>query len=181
MIPKVGLQTQYLSHRSIESLHLNKAEWYSSQDHGCLTYHTGDLVEHIDTKSHVIQTSEVNNIIVISYLKLTVRTQGLKIPYDICVVATGSHAALPPYVSPIRAQLTQGVFVYRTVADLDRMIAFTNNKRVNRVTVIGGGLLGLEAAKALLDIGTIPQVALIERNEWVCRFFTKCTGPLPFL
>lgn len=56
------------------------------------------------------------------------------------------------------------------------MVAFTNNKKVNRVTVIGGGLLGLEAAKALLDIGTIPQVALIERNEWVGRFFTAHIG-----
>lgn len=93
--------------------------------------------------------------------------QGLDIPYDICVVATGSHAALPPYISPTRAELTQGVFVYRTVADLDRMITFTQTRAVNKVTVIGGGLLGLEAAKALLDLGTVPHVALIERNEWV--------------
>jgi nitrite reductase (NAD(P)H) len=166
----VGFQTQYLTHRSVESLHLNQAEWYSSQS-ARLTYHTGDLVEHIDTEAHTILTSEVSNVVFRLPLRTqTIIIQGLHFPYDICVVATGSNAALPPYVSPARAQLTQGVFVYRTIADLDRMIVFTNAKQVNRVTVIGGGLLGLEAAKALLDLGTVPQVALIERNEWVCDF-----------
>ncbi|KAF8076090.1 nitrite reductase [Lyophyllum atratum] len=146
---RVGL-TQYLSHKTPENLYLNPKEWYSCHESDRLTHHTNDCVVRIDSERHMVHT---NN--------------GLEIAYDICILATGSHAALPPYVSPIRAQTTRGVFVYRNIADLDRMISFTDTTAVKRVAVIGGGLLGLEAAKALLDIGTVPQVAVIERNEWV--------------
>ncbi|GLB33513.1 putative BFD-like [2Fe-2S] binding domain containing protein [Lyophyllum shimeji] len=146
---RVGL-TQYFSHRKIENLYLNSEEWYSSHVSGRLVYQTDSLVEQINSEERKIHTNK-----------------GLQISYDICVLATGSHAALPPYVSPSRAQSTGGVFVYRTVADLDRMIAFADGKAVRRAAVIGGGLLGLEAAKALLDLGTVPQVTLVERNEWV--------------
>lgn len=51
------------------------------------------------------------------------------------------------------------------------MIAFTENNKVDRVTVVGGGLLGLEAAKALLDLGTVGKVVIVERNEWVSAAF----------
>jgi hypothetical protein len=46
---------------------------------------------------------------------------------------------------------TRGVFVYRTIGDLEQIMAYA--KRVQRCAVIGGGLLGLEAAKAAYDLG----------------------------
>ncbi|CAH0994735.1 Nitrite reductase [NAD(P)H] [Emticicia aquatica] len=72
---------------------------------------------------------------------------GLTISYDYLVLATGSSAFVPP----IPGVEKDGVFVYRTIEDLDLMQSHA--KKAKKGAVIGGGLLGLEAAKALLDLG----------------------------
>ena len=69
------------------------------------------------------------------------------IPYDKLVLATGST----PFVPPIPGRQRRGCFVYRTIEDLDTIRAAAHRARVG--TVVGGGLLGLEAAKALKDLG----------------------------
>jgi len=74
---------------------------------------------------------------------------GRKIPYDACVLATGSF----PFVPPIPGKQRPGVFVYRTIEDLEKMIAYADENNVKSAAVIGGGLLGLEAAKAVKDLG----------------------------
>ena len=58
------------------------------------------------------------------------------------VLATGSA----PFVPPVPGIEKSGVFVYRTIEDLDAIIAYAANAR-SRAAVIGGGLLGLEAAQ----------------------------------
>ena len=147
---RVGL-TGYFNNRSIESLYLNPLEWYKSHAPGKLTYHTGDLVTRVDSDAKLVHT-----------------TKGFQLPYDACILATGSDAALPPYISQERFRETQGTFVYRNLADLESMIDFAKvRKPVKRAAVVGGGLLGLEAAKALLDLEEIEQVVLVERNQWV--------------
>src|SRR5262249_22308896 len=70
-------------------------------------------------------------------------TQGLTYPYDVLVLATGSN----PFVPPIPGDKTRGCFVYRTIEDLEAIRAYAAGSRVG--AVIGGGLLGLEAANAL--------------------------------
>ena len=75
--------------------------------------------------------------------------------YDILVMATGSA----PFVPPIPGADKEGVFVYRTIEDLDGMKAHAPH--AERGAVIGGGLLGLEAAKAMLDLG-ISDTQVIE-------------------
>lgn len=47
------------------------------------------------------------------------------------------------------------------------MMEYADSKPIRRAAVIGGGLLGLEAAKALADMEGISQVTIIERNKWV--------------
>jgi nitrite reductase (NADH) large subunit len=74
---------------------------------------------------------------------------GKTIPYDICVMATGSF----PFVPPIPGRNRPGVFVYRTIEDLQGMLKYAQENNVKSAAVIGGGLLGLEAAKAAADIG----------------------------
>ncbi|GLH97934.1 nitrite reductase large subunit NirB [Phytohabitans aurantiacus] len=71
-------------------------------------------------------------------------------PYDALVLATGSY----PFVPPIDGRDLSGVFVYRTLDDLEAIRDFAKGKRTG--AVIGGGLLGLEAANALrlLDLST---------------------------
>jgi len=72
---------------------------------------------------------------------------GATIEYDWVVLATGSA----PFVPPVPGIQQAGVFVYRTIEDLDAILAHCKNAR--RAAVIGGGLLGLEAARAVLDSG----------------------------
>ncbi|MDP3516215.1 MAG: nitrite reductase large subunit NirB [Pseudohongiella sp.] len=74
-------------------------------------------------------------------------TRGTIIKYDTLVLATGSY----PYVPPIPGHDRVGCHVYRTLDDLDAIRRDAANCRTG--VVIGGGLLGLEAAKALSDLG----------------------------
>ena len=106
--------------------------------------------------------------------------QGKMIAYDVCVFATGSRAAIPPYIRPDDLDTTQGLFVYRTIDDLERMMIFATQKRVKKVAVVGGGLLGLEAAKAISELESVPQVSIIERNKWA-RICNLCFWDLTTL
>ncbi|KAF7349262.1 NAD(P)H nitrite reductase [Mycena sanguinolenta] len=89
---------------------------------------------------------------------------GHVIKYDKCILATGSDAGLPPYVTPAKAANTNGVFVYRNISDLDAIISYAEKGFVKKAVVVGGGLLGLEAAKAVYDMPSIPEVAIIHRS-----------------
>ncbi|CAG8705957.1 6174_t:CDS:2, partial [Acaulospora morrowiae] len=132
---RVGL-TQYFTHRSEERLLMQPPSWYKDQG---ITIHMGDKATHIDRAKKVVHSSK-----------------GLAISYDICVIATGSYAWLPPLPNVDKP----GVFVYRTLDDLDNIIEY--GKTAKHSAVIGGGLLGLEAAKALHDLNL--EVTIIERN-----------------
>jgi nitrite reductase (NADH) large subunit len=80
--------------------------------------------------------------------KTVVGASGKTIPYDIAILATGSF----PFVPPIPGKQRPGVFVYRTIEDLEAMLAYVKENNVQSAAVIGGGLLGLEAAKAVKDM-----------------------------
>ena len=93
----------------------------------------------------------------------TVTTQaGDVIAYDSLVLATGSH----PFVPPVPGHDSQGCFVYRTLDDLDDIRAAAEaaierarvEGREANGLVVGGGLLGLEAANALRLLGLTPHV-----------------------
>ncbi len=89
---------------------------------------------------------------------------GDTVPYDVLVLATGSDAVLPENTPGCNAN---GVFVYRTIADLQGLIQFSQQAKGTLGAVIGGGLLGLEAAKAMVDLEAFGKVALIDRNRWL--------------
>ncbi len=74
---------------------------------------------------------------------------GEVVPYDRLVLATGSR----PFVPPVPGHDGPGCFVYRTIDDLEAIAACAERADVRRGVVIGGGLLGLEAANALLQLG----------------------------
>jgi nitrite reductase (NADH) large subunit len=103
--------------------------WYQQNN---VEIHLGDKATSIDTANKIV-TSE----------------KGKSVPYDTCVLATGSI----PFVPPIPGKQRPGVFVYRTIEDLESMLAYAKDHNVKRAAVIGGGLLGLEAAKAVHDMG----------------------------
>ena len=78
--------------------------------------------------------------------------------YDYLVLATGSA----PFVPPIEGVDKKGVFVYRTIEDLDGMLAYADSlkkdNKAPKAAVLGGGLLGLEAGKAVMDMGLEPHI-----------------------
>ncbi len=88
--------------------------------------------------------------------KVVVTESGYEQPYDALVLATGSR----PFVPPVPGHDLPGCFVYRTIEDLDaiREAARRPGRGRRSAVVIGGGLLGLEAAKALRDMGLSPHV-----------------------
>ncbi|MBQ1048858.1 nitrite reductase large subunit NirB [Micromonospora sp. C51] len=73
-------------------------------------------------------------------------------PYDVLVFATGSY----PFVPPVPGSDLAGVFVYRTLDDLAAIRRYAKDRRTG--AVIGGGLLGLEAANALRLLGLTTSV-----------------------
>lgn len=90
---------------------------------------------------------------------------GSEVPYDQLVIATGSSPLVPPF-NGLRNELgkrKEGVFVFRTIEDCQEIAAYA--KRCKRAAVIGGGLLGLEAARGLIDFGV--EVHVVHLMPWL--------------
>src|SRR4029077_3933726 len=89
-----------------------------------------------------------DSVLAVDPVRKVVRSARYKeVPYDKLVFATGSS----PFVPPVAGRDRRDCFVYRTIEDLEVIAA--KAARAKTGTVIGGGLLGLEAAKALQDLG----------------------------
>ena len=123
---RVGL-TNFFAHRDAEKLILARKEWYESVG---IELHIGDRAIQIDCERKSVRSMK-----------------GVQLHYDKLIMATGSF----PFVPPVPGIQKQGVFVYRTIEDLEQIIAYS--KKARTCAVIGGGLLGLEAAKAAFDLG----------------------------
>ncbi len=111
------------------------AEELSLVEHGFFEQH--GIIIHLGDKAVSIDRAA----------KIVTSAKGLTIPYDKLVLATGSYPFVPPVPGHDRAQC----LVYRTIEDLEAIAAAAKTGKVG--TVVGGGLLGLEAAKALMDLG----------------------------
>jgi nitrite reductase (NADH) large subunit len=79
--------------------------------------------------------------------KVVISANEEAIQYDALVLATGSY----PFVPPIQGNQLPGTFVYRTIDDLEAIADYAKTCRTG--VVVGGGLLGLECANALLNLG----------------------------
>lgn len=78
---------------------------------------------------------------------------GESVHYDVAVLSTGSQPIVPPLegMNDDRGEMKPGLFVYRTIDDCMRIRAYA--RPGDTAVVLGGGLLGLEAAKVLVDRG----------------------------
>ncbi len=110
-------------------LSLKPAAWHAA--HG-YQLRLGDKVERVDVSERVVHT-----------------TQGEALPYDDLVLATGSQPILPP----LPGSAFEGVQVFRRLADCQALLQQSRARPGVDAIVIGGGLLGLEAAKGLLNLG----------------------------
>src|SRR5438067_8296598 len=120
-----------------ERLWLNPLDWYDKRG---VYVHSGVRADRIDTTRRVVVGGDGR----------------VEEPYDYLVLATGSR----PFVPPMEGTKQRGVFVFRTLEDCAAIGAYAED--CDRVVVLGGGLLGLEAARGLishdLDV-TVVEVA----------------------
>ena len=90
---------------------------------------------------------ETKVVSVISDEKIVLTAEGDKIAYDSLLIATGSHAFVPP----IQGSDKEGLFSLRTFQDAQNIVSWA--KGIEDVVIIGGGLLGLEAGNGLRKLG----------------------------
>ncbi|MDO9283578.1 MAG: FAD-dependent oxidoreductase, partial [Aquabacterium sp.] len=125
--------------QTVEQIVLNPLSWY--EEHG-ITLHRGKKVARIDRVKRVVLAED-----------------GTEAPYDRLLLATGSM----PFILPVPGKDLAGVVAYRDIADTEAMIdAATKYKHA---VVIGGGLLGLEAANGLMQRGM--QVTVVHIMPWL--------------
>jgi nitrite reductase (NADH) large subunit len=122
----------YFSGKTAEDLSLVKDGFFEQHD---ITLHLNARADHIDRTNKIVRSS-----------------QGHELSYDKLVLATGSY----PFVPPVPGYNREHCLVYRTIEDLEAIKAAGAVSKTG--VVIGGGLLGLEAAKALKDLGVETHV-----------------------
>lgn len=110
--------------KQVDDIMLNTREWYD-QNH--ITLHAGDPVVAIDRPRRTLRSRD-----------------GVEMRYDRLLIATGSR----PFILPVPGHLLPGVIAFRDIQDVETMLEAARNHR--HAVVIGGGLLGLEAANGLM-------------------------------
>ena len=128
-----------------KDIFINPLSWY--EENG-ITLHAGVRVIGIDRKS-----------------KTAYGAGGLLVPYDKLVVATGSSPFIPMMDGLYRddGAFRDGIFQFRTLDDCTEMVEYASD--ANKATVIGGGLLGLEAARGLMNRGL--EVDIVHLTSYI--------------
>jgi nitrite reductase (NADH) large subunit len=124
---RIMLSPVLAGEKTLSDIVLNDRDWYS--DNG-ITLKTGDAVTRIDRVARKVVTES-----------------GDEIAYDRLLIATGSN----PFIIPVPGHNKSGVIGFRDIADVNTMLEAA--KTYKKAVVIGGGLLGLEAANGLLKNG----------------------------
>ena len=117
---------------------LNDWDWYKAHN---ITLHSGKIINKINRQDCLVETDD-----------------GIVAPYDRLLIATGSN----PIMLPVPGINLPGVVGYRSIADVEEMLS--RAEKGGRAVVIGGGLLGLEAANGLLMRGM--EVAVVHLCDW---------------
>ncbi|KHD26902.1 nitrite reductase [Vibrio caribbeanicus] len=124
--------SSYFSHHTADELSLVKEGFY--EKHG-VNMLIGERAINVNREKRIVHSST-----------------GREVQYDKLIMATGSF----PFVPPIKGRESKDCFVYRTIEDLKAIEACAKKSKVG--VVIGGGLLGLEAAGALKALGVETHV-----------------------
>lgn len=136
---RIMLSPVLANEQTIDDIILNSREWYAEHN---IKLHTNAHINKIDRKNRVVYAED-----------------GTSAEYDRLLLATGSK----PFMPPIPGKDLEGVLGYRDISDTNDMIAAA--KKYKHAVVVGGGLLGLEAANGLSIQGM--DVTVIHRNEWL--------------
>ncbi|MDQ0861657.1 nitrite reductase large subunit NirB [Bacillus sp. V2I10] len=123
----------------VKDITLNDWDWYKENN---IQLHTGETITKIDTE-----------------MKTVISDSGRVERYDELIIATGSL----PFILPIAGADKKGVTAFRDIRDTDEMLEAS--KKYKKAAVIGGGLLGLEAARGLLNLGM--DVSVIHLSSYL--------------
>ncbi len=129
--------------QTLDEIVLHGWDWY--RDHG-ITLHAGSTVTKVDRRLRRVHAVDRDGRVT-------------ETGYDRLLLATGST----PFMLPIPGRALQGVVAYRDIADTEAMMEAARTHR--HAVVIGGGLLGLEAANGLMRRGM--QVTVVHVNDWL--------------
>jgi len=124
---RIMLSPVLADEKTIDEIMINDLDWYKDND---ITLHTDSTITSINRSS-----------------KTVIDDKGNSYGYDKLLIATGSN----PFILPIEGHDLDGVIGFRDIADVDQMIDAAKNHK--NAVVIGGGLLGLEAANGLMKQG----------------------------
>ena len=136
---RVLLSPVLAGEQTLDEIVLHPREWYAR--HG-ITLHLGRRVVALDRRRRSVQADD-----------------GTEAPYDRLLLATGSS----PFMPPLPGNTLPGVIAYRDIADTQAMIDAAT--RYRHAVVIGGGLLGLEAAHGLMRRGM--RVTVVHIGRWL--------------
>ncbi|WP_191566241.1 nitrite reductase large subunit NirB [Metabacillus idriensis] len=124
---------------TFDDLSINDLNWYAKHN---IHLFTGETVIKIDALKQIIQTDKEREV-----------------SYDKLILATGSV----PFFLPVPGADKEGVIAFRTIEDCRKMIECSRHYR--KAVVIGGGLLGLEAARGLLNLGM--EVSVVHISNYL--------------
>jgi nitrite reductase (NADH) large subunit len=136
---RIMLSPVLAGEQTVEQIVLNSRDWYAQNG---ITLHTGKKVVKIDRQGRCVEADD-----------------GTRASYDRLLLATGSK----PFMLPIPGAGLPGVIGFRDIADVDTMIRASSQYR--HAVVIGGGLLGLEAANGLKLRGM--DVTVVHLGSWL--------------
>ena len=136
---RIMLSPVLAGEQTLDEIVLNPLRWYAEQG---ITLHLGKTVTQIDRVR-----------------RLVIASDGTQAAYDRLLICTGST----PFMPPLPGKDLTGVIAYRDIADTQAMIDAST--RYRHAVVIGGGLLGLEAANGLMQRGM--QVTVVHLGEWL--------------
>jgi len=125
--------------QTVDDIVLNPLDWYAENR---ITLHTGKKVVKIDRSARTVEADD-----------------GTRAEYDRLLLATGSN----PFILPVPGADLPGVISFRDIADVDAMIHASSQYK--HAVVIGGGLLGLEAANGLMKRGM--DVTVVHIGPWL--------------
>ena len=124
---RIMLSPVLAGEKTIDDIILNGRDWYEGND---IRLITGDPITEIDRVGRKVKSGA-----------------GVVAGYDRLLISTGSN----PFIIPVPGHEKQGVIGFRDIADVEGMVAAAANYK--SAVVIGGGLLGLEAANGLMKRG----------------------------
>jgi len=134
---RIMLSPVLAGEKTIPDIMTHNHDWFKQRD---IHLHAGTEIHEIDSLNKTVKTD-----------------LGATYQYDKLVIATGSS----PFILPVPGNDLPGLVTFRDIRDVNQMIQYSKQKQ--KAVVIGGGLLGLEAANGLIKLGM--EVTVVHSND----------------